>query len=252
MLILNQEGILEPYAAKHVGELRPNFRDPAQPPAWFGMEAWAAAICFNTIEAGKRGLPRPQTWEDLTKPIYKGLIQMPNPASSGTGFFHVSGWIQLMGEAKAWAFMDRLHENIAVYSHSGAKPCRDAATGEFPVGIAYELMAAQLKTRGAPIDGVIIAEGGGWDMDAFAIIKGTKRLEAARRLADWASSRKANEMYARFATQVAWPGMPIQMENYPAGVAESLIKNDFAWAAANRARILAEWTRRYDTKSAPR
>jgi iron(III) transport system substrate-binding protein len=42
------------------------------------------------------------------------------------------------------------------------------------------------------------------------------------------------------------------MPNYPPGVAESLIRNDFAWAAANRARILAEWARRYDAKSAPR
>jgi iron(III) transport system substrate-binding protein len=120
------------------------------------------------------------------------------------------------------------------------------------VGIAYELLGAQLKTRGAPIETLIMAEGGGWDMDAFAIIKGTRNLAAARRLADWASSRKANELYSQVATQVAWPGIENRMPNYPPGVAESLIRNDFAWAASNRARILAEWTRRYDGKSAPR
>jgi iron(III) transport system substrate-binding protein len=252
MMVLDAEGILEPYTPAHFGSLRPEFRDPAPNPAWFGMEAWSAAVCFNTVEAGKLGLPVPTTWEDLTKPIYKGRIQMPNPNSSGTGFFHVSGWIQMMGEARAWEFMDRLHQNVAVYVHSGSKPCRDAATGEFPVGIAYELLGAQLKTRGAPIETLIMAEGGGWDMDAFAIIKGTKNVAAARRLADWASSRKANELYSRFATQVAWPGIENRMPNYPPGVAESLIRNDFAWAASNRSRILAEWTRRYDGKSAPR
>jgi iron(III) transport system substrate-binding protein len=31
-----------------------------------------------------------------------------------------------------------------------------------------------------------------------------------------------------------------------------MIKNDFAWASANRARILAEWQRRYEGKSAKR
>jgi iron(III) transport system substrate-binding protein len=252
MLILDKDGILERYTPMGAQELKPLFRDSKEPMAWFGMEAWSAAICFNTIEAAKHNLPVPRTWEDLTKPIYKGRMQMPNPASSGTGFFHVSGWIQMMGEAKAWAFMDRLHENIASYVHSGSKPCRDAATGEFPVGVAYELLGAQLKTRGAPIETVIIAEGGGWDMDAFAIIRGTKKLDAARKLADWAASRKANELYAKFATQVAMPGIPNAMPNYPPGVAESLIKNDFAWAAENRARILAEWTRRYDVKSAPK
>jgi iron(III) transport system substrate-binding protein len=251
-MVLDAEGILQPYRPMHFEQLRPVFRDPKPDPAWFGMEAWSAAVCFNTIEAGKRGLPVPKTWEDLAGPAFRGLVQMPNPASSGTGFFHVSGWIQMMGEEKAWAFMDRLHQNVASYVHSGSKPCRDAATGEFPVGIAYELLGAQLKTRGAPIETLIMAEGGGWDMDVFAIVRGTRNLEAARRLADWASSRKANEMYAAFATQVAWPGIENRMPNYPAGVEESLIRNDFAWAAANRARILAEWTRRYDGKSAPK
>ena len=252
MMVLDAEGILEPYKPAHFDSLRPEFRDPAPNPAWFGMEAWSAAVCFNTVEAAKLGLPVPTTWEDLTKPVYKGRVQMPNPASSGTGFFHVSGWIQMMGEARAWEFMDRLHQNVAVYVHSGSKPCRDAATGEFPVGISFELLGAQLKTRGAPIETLIMAEGGGWDMDAFAIIKGTRNLAVAKRLADWASSRKANELYSRFATQVAWPGIENRMPNYPPGVAESLIKNDFAWASSNRARILAEWTRRYDGKSAPR
>ena len=53
---------------------------------------------------------------------------MPHPASSGTGYFHVAAWIQMFGEAKAWEFMDRLHDNIAVYEHSGTRPCRQAAS----------------------------------------------------------------------------------------------------------------------------
>jgi len=35
-----------------------------------------------------------------------------------------------------------------------------------------------------------------------------------------------------------------------AGIAEAMIKNDFAWASANRTRILEEWARRYDGKAA--
>ena len=30
------------------------------------------------------------------------------------------------------------------------------------------------------------------------------------------------------------------------------MKNDFAWAAKNRDKILAEWTKRYDGKSEPK
>ena len=100
---------------------RPKYRDPKNPPAWVGMDVYGAAICFNTVEAQKPNLPKPETWKDLTKPVYKGKIVMPNPASSGTGFLDVTGWLQMWGEADAWKYMDALHQNIAQYTHSGSQ-----------------------------------------------------------------------------------------------------------------------------------
>lgn len=243
-------GLLVPYAPANLAAIKPHFRDKANPPSWVGMEAWIAAVCFNTIEAAKLGLKRPTSWFDLLDPAFKGKILLSNPASSGTGYFHVSAWIQMFGEEKAWAFMDRLHENIAQYQHSGTKPCRDAASGEFAVGISYELAGASLKTKGAPIDVLLMKEGGGWDMDTAAILKGTQKLDAAKRLMDFAASRKANEIYAKFVSQVAIEGVAATIPNYPEGVAASMIKNDLDWAAENRDRILKEWQRRYDGKSA--
>ncbi len=252
MLLLDKEGMLQPYAPANLAALKPNFRDPKNPPHWIGMEAWAAALCFNTIEAERLELKRPQSWFDLLDPAYKGRLVMPHPASSGTGYFHVSAWIQMFGEERAWRFMDALHENIAVYQHSGAAPCRAAATGEYPVGISYELAGANAKQTGAPIDTLLMKEGGGWDMDAAGILRGTRNLATAQRLMDWAASRKANELYSRYVSQVAIDGISSPRPFYPEGVAESMIRNDFAWASENRARILAEWQRRYEGKAAQR
>ena len=145
--------------------------------------------------------------------------------------------------------MDRLHDNMAQYVHSGSAPCKLAASGEFLMGISAEISAAQARQKGAPVDGVIMKEGGGWEMDTAAILKGTKNHAAARRLMDFAASRKANELYATFVSQVAMPGVASTIPEYPAGVAESMIKNDFAWASDNRARILAEWAKRYEGKA---
>lgn len=248
MLQLAELGVLEPYAPKTLDRIKPNFRDPANPPAWVGMEAWAAAICFNTVEAAKQGLRRPSKWSDLLDPAFKGKLLMPDPASSGTGYFHVSAWMQMWGEDRAWAFMDRLHDNTAMYIKSGTKPCRMAASGEFPVGISYELAGVAARQGNAPIEILVMEEGGGWDMDAAAIVKGTRHPEAARRLMDWAASEKANRLYARFATMVAMKGIDTDMPFYPKGLEESLIRNDFLWAASNRDRILKEWQRRYEAK----
>ena len=48
------------------------------------------------------------------------------------------------------------------------------------------------------------------------------------------------------------PGIAKPLEYVPADIEQLLIKNDFAWAAENRERILAEWTKRYDAKSEPK
>ena len=102
MMRLKKEALLKPHAPPNLAEIRPNFRDAETPPAWVGMEAWAAAVCFNTAEAEKLGLPKPASWYDLLDPRFRGRITMPDPGSSGTGYFHVSAWLQLFGEEEAW------------------------------------------------------------------------------------------------------------------------------------------------------
>ena len=244
----SKRGLLTPYAPKGLAELRPSFRDEANPPAWIGMSAWVAAVCFNRIEAQKLGLPTPKSWEDLTAPAFKGRISMPDPASAGSGFITVSAWLQVLGEEKGWALMERLHKNVAVYEKSGSKPCSQAAAGEFAVGVSHDLAASQLVAKGAPIDIVVMQEGGGWEMDAAAIVKGTKNLAATQKLLDWSASKEANVMYAGFVNLMARPDVKPANPNYPEAVAKSMIRNDLAWASANRERILAEWTKRFGSR----
>lgn len=249
LLLLKTEGMLEPYAPKGVEKLDKKFIDRSDPPTWTGMDAWAAAICFNTVEAAKHNIPAPKSWADLTNPVYKGHIVMPNPASSGTGFLDVSSWLQMMGEEKGWAYMDGLHENIARYTHSGSKPCKMAGAGETILGVSFAFRGAKEKAGGAPIDIIVPEEGIGWDMEATAIIAGTPKLDAAKTLVDWTVTQKANEMYNEGYAVVAIPGVAKPVEHFPDNLVEKMIDNDFEWAANNREKILEEWTKRYDSKS---
>jgi iron(III) transport system substrate-binding protein len=250
MAIFDSEGMLQPYAPKGLERVVAQYRDPKNPPAWVGMDVWGATICFNTAEAAKRNIPKPETWKDLTKPVYKGQIVMPHPASSGTGFFDVSAWLQLWGEADGWKFMDGLHENIAQYMHSGSRPCASAAAGEYVVGISFEYRANREKAQGKPIDLVFPKEGLGWDLEAIGIHKGTKNMAAAQKLLDWAISDEAMGLYANNFAIVAVPALNKKLPNVPDDYGSRLVKNDFAWAAKNRERILAEWSKRYESKAA--
>ncbi len=250
--ILDQEGMLAPYEPAGFKQISAQYSDSKRPPAWIGMDVWAATVCFNTVEAKKRNLPKPESWKDLTKPVYKGMVTMPHPASSGTGFLDVTSWIALWGEQDAWKFMDALHENIAQYTHSGSKPCRQAGAGEFAIGISFEYRGNQVKASGAPVELVFPTEGLGWDIEAIGIIKATKKMDAARKLVDWSVSREANEEYAKNFAIVAFPGVAKPLPNIPADFEKRLVKNDFAWAAKNRARILEEWNKRYNAKAEPK
>jgi putative 2-aminoethylphosphonate ABC transporter, periplasmic 2-aminoethylphosphonate-binding protein len=252
MAVFANEGMLQPYAPKGLDKIPARYRDSQNPPRWVGMDVYGAAICFNTVEAQKQNLPKPTSWKDLTKPVYKGKIVMPNPASSGTGFLDVSGWLQMWGEQDAWKFMDGLHENVGVYTHSGSQPCKQAGAGEFPIGISFEYRAMATKKSGAPVDIVFPSEGLGWDLEASGIMKTTKKMAAAEKLMDWLATPDAMKLFADNFAVVAMPGMSKQLEFIPVDYEKHLIKNDFEWSAKNRERILAEWTKRYNSKSLPK
>jgi iron(III) transport system substrate-binding protein len=249
LLVLKEKGLLLPYAPAGVEKLDPRFRDRADPPFWTGTAALVAAICYNTIEGRKHQVPPPTAWKDLTMPAHKGHVAMPNPLFSGTGFLNVSSWLQIFGEVGGWAFMDALHANISYYTHSGSKPCKQAAAGEVVTGIAFDLEGRRLKARGAPLEVIIPSEGVGWEMGATAIVQGTRHLAAAQKLVDWAVTEEANRLYSEGFAVVTIPGLSKPLPHFPSGVLDAMIPNDFAWAARHRQAILAEWQKRYDTKS---
>ena len=252
LAIFDTEGMLVPYAPKGIERVVAQYKDSKNPPAWVGMDVWGATICFNTVEAAKKNIPKPETWKDLTKAVYKDQVVMPHPASSGTGYFDVTAWLQMWGEAEGWKFMDGLHQNVAQYMHSGSRPCATAANGEYVVGISFEYRANREKAQGKPIDLVFPKEGLGWDLEAIGIHKGTKNMAAAQKLVDWAITDDAMKLYAKNFAIVAVPSNNSPLPNVPADYASRLVKNDFAWAAKNRDRILAEWSKRYESKAAPK
>ncbi len=252
LLLMKGEDMLEPYAPAGVEALDPKFVDNSTPPTWTGMDAWVAAICYNTVEGEANGVPAPTSWADLTDPVYAGQIIMPNPNSSGTGFLDVSSWLQMFGEEGGWAYMDGLHANISRYTHSGSAPCKLAAAGETTVGISFAFRGAKSKAAGAPIEIIVPTEGVGWDMEATAIVAGTANLEAAQTLVDWTVTQKANELYNQGYAVVAYPGVAQPVEYFPEGLVDAMIDNDFEFAANNRGAILEEWANRYDGKSDPK
>ena len=244
MLVFKQAGLLEPYAPKGLERVQPLFRDKATPPSWVGIDIFMSAFCVNTEVARKANFPIPASWADLTKPVYKGQIVMPNPASSGTGYLSVVSILQRLGEPKGWEYLDALHKNVAEYSKSGSKPCKDAAAGERGIGVSFEYVANKMKKDGAPVEMVLPKEGSGYDMEANSLTKKGRNNAAAKAFLDWAVSDEAMKLYSQYFAAVGVAGFP-PPAGLPADVTKVVYPNDFEWSAKNRDRILAEWSKRY-------
>jgi len=254
LLHCDQVGMLKGYNPEGLGRVKKEFRDTKNEQArWVGIKAWMCGFTSNTIECKKLGLAYPASYEDLIKPEYKGRLVMPNPASSGTGFLFVSSILQMKGEKPGWAYLDKLHENMAQYTHSGSKPSKLAGKGEYPIGISFAFRALKQKEKGEPVVLTLPKEGSGWDVEANALIRKPTIKKEARLFLDWAINDDMMKMYSKF-----WPttSVPVEtdreLKGWPEDVSKQLMKNDFYWAAENRVRILKEWSGRYEGKSAPR
>ena len=245
ILMADGRGLLEPYAPRGLEHIDARFRDSRDPPHWVGTDVFMTAFSVNTAEMSKRHLEVPRSYEDLTKPQYKGLVTMPNPASSGTGFCAVAGVLQALGEEKGWDYLKRLNVNVAEYTHSGSKPAQQAAEGEYAIGLSFDYRGIVEKKSGAPLEVVFPAEKSAWDVEATALVHKTTINPAARVFDDWVFSKGAFEKYGRDYGIVSTDEVTPSVDGFPPHPRDQLAKNDFAWMAANHDRIIAEWTRRF-------
>jgi iron(III) transport system substrate-binding protein len=84
LAVFSNEGMLQPYAEGPRQDLTAVPRS-AKSTEWVGRMFTARRL----LQHGRSRQTRPaqtETWKDLTKPVYKGKVVMPNPASSGTGY----------------------------------------------------------------------------------------------------------------------------------------------------------------------
>jgi iron(III) transport system substrate-binding protein len=62
----------------------------------------SGAIVINTELLKEKGLAEPTSYQDLIKTEYKGLLSMPNPKSSGTGYMFLRNLVNAWGVDAAY------------------------------------------------------------------------------------------------------------------------------------------------------
>lgn len=189
-------GLLETYKSPNLPEIGEQFQNPAtnKKNQTTGVYAGVLGYSVNTDLLKENNLPMPQSWEDLTKPEYKGLIQIASPQSSGTAYTALATFVQLWGEDKAFDYFARLHKNVAQYTKSGSAPGKAAARGETLIGIGFLHDHAKQVKNGFPLELVVPSEGTGYEIGGLSIIKNGRNLENAKKFVDFMLSVEGQEI----------------------------------------------------------
>ncbi len=192
-------GLLEPYESPMLKEIGKEFQNPATSKKHHSAGVYAGVLGYsvNTKVLKEKGLPMPRSWEDLTKPIYKGMVQVASPQSSGTAYTVLATMVQLKGEEDAFKYLAKLHKNVNQYTKSGSAPGKAAARGETMIGIGFLHDHAKQKADGFPLELVVPSEGTGYEIGGLSIIKGARNLDNAKKFVDFMLSAEGQEVPQR-------------------------------------------------------
>jgi len=189
-------GLLETYESPLLSEIGETFKNPAtnKKHQTTGVYAGVLGYSVNMDLLAEKKLPMPKSWADLTKPEYKGLIQVASPQSSGTAYTELSTLVQLWGEDEAFKYLAKLHKNVGQYTKSGSAPGKAAARGETLIGIGFLHDHAKQIKNGFPLQLVVPTEGTGYEIGGLSIIKGARNLENAKKFVDFMLSKEGQEI----------------------------------------------------------
>jgi iron(III) transport system substrate-binding protein len=151
---------------------------------WYNIANFSFVLVGNKDRLAKAGYKMPESWKDLTDPKWKGEILMPSPLSSGTANMMRFSFLALYGDAEGWKYLEALDKNIAYYTRSGNAPTDLVGRGEFMLGITSDENVKKRLNDGYPLLWSIPAEGTGYDGTFAMILKGTKKLDACKKIID--------------------------------------------------------------------
>ena len=242
-----EQGLTLEYKSASLPQLFPWAQQQAQQSGWktVGIYSGPLGFGYNTELIAKKKMPIPKSWADLLNPVYKGEIQVANPASSGTAYTMVATLVQLMGEDKAFDYMKALHKNIGQYTRSGTGPIKAVARGETTVSISFVHDGPGEAMQGFPVATITPSEGTGAEIGSMSIIKGAKNMENAKKWYDWALSAEAQGVGAQ--NKVSYQVPSNKAATVPAAAPKltevKLINYDFAkyGSSAERTRLLKKW-----------
>lgn len=235
-----KEGVFEAYKPAGADGIPDKFRSKEN--YWTGIGIIPLVFLTNTKFLADKGLEPPSSWYDLLDPAYKNGLQMADARTSGTATERIYSLVKIMGEDEAFSYQKKLHQNIQMYTKSGAGGAMPVATGQAASGIFYIVDALDIQQQGHPVVISYPKEGVSYGIEAAGILTGAGNLENAKKFMDWVSSKsfaqllvdkKINYIPTRGDVEVTNPALDLSKVN--------LVEVDVTWKGENRKAFVDRW-----------
>jgi iron(III) transport system substrate-binding protein len=181
---LLQIGALQPYTPKDLAPL-PSGLD--LPQGYEGVEyIVTTSIAYNPTVVRQKNLPVPTSWQDLTKPQWKGQFSIDPGAVNW-----YDSLVKQMGHDKAQALLKGLGDNKPVFVESHTQALTQVQAGE-PAGAAttYGYKASSLKKKTPKDVEFVNTNPLPAALSLIDVVKNAPHAAAARLFEDWMVSRE--------------------------------------------------------------
>jgi len=197
-------------------------------------------IIINEKFLADRNLPLPTSYQDLIKPEYKGVLSMPNPKSSGTGYFFLKNFVNAWGEDAAFAYFDKFADNVLQFTSSGSGPVNALIQGEAGIGLGMTFQAVTvMNTKGVPLKIIFFEEGSPYTVYGMAMIKGKDSRKAVRDVFAFYVNTLTREDKELFAPEQIFKSQVNNIPNYPQNVKVANMRG--IESLPEKERLLAKW-----------
>lgn len=196
------------------------------------------AIIINPDVLKTKGIEEPTNYEDLLKPEYKGLISMPSPKASGTGYMFLKSLVNAWGEEKAFDYFDQLTPNILQYTSSGSGPVNALVQGEVGIGLGMTAQAVTQINNGKNLKIIFFKEGSPYSLYGQAIIKGKETKPAVRVVFDFLINTYNYENNEKFFPEKIFKEKDYVIKYFPQNIIYSDMNNN---TVDERTRLLDKW-----------
>ncbi len=197
-----------------------------------------SAIILNTDVMAQRGLAEPTCYQDLLKPEYAGLISMPNPKSSGTGYTFLKSLVNAWGEDAAFAYFDALSKNVLQFTSSGSGPVNALIQGEVAIGLGITGTAVTAINNGNELEIIMFDEGSPYALYGQGIIAGKENRAAVKEVYDFLYNTYAYENCEKFFPEKIFKDKDYVIENYPSNIKYSDMSGDIS---EKKDYLLSKW-----------